>query len=189
MSQIVESAYDKSLQLVNILGILAFANWAERRFIDRILLVTANRSLAKSMRLWCENKDVAFEWRHVKKAQNRQSCRQIFKSAIAPIRAILWLIRYWAARYQLKGVGIKQWQKTDARITFVPYLLNILPDTANKGRYATYYFAHLPETLISDDYKTNWLHLYCGSELIPNTKLARISLISRCLGTGWVRPV
>lgn len=172
MSQIVESAYDKSLQLVNILGILAFTNWAERRFIDRILLVTANRSLAESMRLWCANKDVAFEWRHVKKAQNRQSCRQIFKFPLAPIRAISWLIRYWAARYQLKGVGIKQWQKTYARITFVPYLFNIPQDTANKGRYATYYFAHLPETLLSNGYKTNWLHLYCGSELIPNAKKA-----------------
>ncbi len=172
MSQIVESAYDKSLQLVNILGILAFTNWAERFFIDQILLVTANRSLAESMRRWCANKDVAFEWRHVKKTQNRQSFRHIFKFTLAPIRAISWLLHYWATRYQLKGFGIKQWQKTCAGITFVPYLFNMLPDAANEGRYATYYFAHLPETLISNGYKTNWLHLYCGSELIPNSKKA-----------------
>jgi surface carbohydrate biosynthesis protein (TIGR04326 family) len=165
--------YSKSKQIDDAIRLMAFDKWATNQSISRVVLSTTNQPLAECIRLWCTNLGVVFEWQRITKPIAPLSwVKRIYHAAPQPLQAFAWLAKYLIDRWSLRGVGLKEWQQTDGRVTFFSYLFNLLPDAAKQGRYESRYWAHLPDALQREGCKTNWLHLYVKDVLLPTSKQA-----------------
>jgi surface carbohydrate biosynthesis protein (TIGR04326 family) len=165
--------YSKSKQIDDAIRLMALDEWAKNQSISRVVLSTANHKLAECIRMWCTNLGVVFEWKQITKSiAPRSWVKQIYHAAPHTLQALAWLARYLIDRWQLRGVGLKEWKETDGRITFFSYLFNLVPDEAILSRYKSRYWAHLPDSLQQEGCKTNWLHLYVKDELLPTSKQA-----------------
>jgi surface carbohydrate biosynthesis protein (TIGR04326 family) len=165
--------YSKSKHIADAIRLMAFDEWATNQSISHVVLSTANQSLAECIRLWCTNLGVVFEWQRITKSIAPLSwVKRIYHEAPHTLQALAWLARYLIDRWQLRGVGLKEWQQSDGRITFFSYLFNLVPDAAIQSRYKSRYWAHLPDALQQEACKTNWLHLYVKDELLPTSKQA-----------------
>lgn len=169
MSLLVEKCnYGKSPQIADAIRLMAFDGWAADRTVGSITLTSANRPLAECLRLWWGKLGVAFEWQRLPMSAVYLSWgRRSYQSLPPTLQALAGLLRYLIVRFTLRGAGLKDWQHTDGRVTFVSYLFNLVPDSAKAGKYESPYWAHLPDDLQSEGCKTNWLHLYVKDALLP----------------------
>lgn len=173
MTLFVECSFGKSPQIVNAIRLMAFDEWASGRALSRVVLVSANQPLAECIALWCVTFGVAFEWQPIPKESMRLSLvRRIYRSLPLAQQALAWLLHYLVDRWPLRGVGLKEWRQTDGRVTFVSYLFNLDTEALKEGRYESRYWAHLPDDLLHEGCKTNWLHLYVKDELLPSADKA-----------------
>ncbi len=178
MTSLVEKCnYSKSPQIDTAMRLLAFTAWAVCRDIAKITLASANQPLAKCMRTWCQRSGVPFEWQRVPKPSVPLSwVRRAYSALPIAVQAMTWLPRYLFDRWPLRGVGLGEWRQTEGRVTFVSYLLNLVPDAAKVGRYESRYWAGLPDVLQDQGRKTNWLHLYEKDTLLPTAYIAAETL-------------
>jgi surface carbohydrate biosynthesis protein (TIGR04326 family) len=165
--------YSKSKQIDDVIRLMAFEKWATSRSISHVVLVSANQPLSECVRLWCEKLGIVFEWQRKEKERGRLSWLiRVYQAAPHTFQALVWLIRYVVNRYPLRGVGLKEWQQSDGRVTFFSYLFNLVPDAAKQGNYESRYWGHLPDALKCELSKTNYLHLYVKDALLPTSKHA-----------------
>lgn len=161
MTLLVESSYGKSPQINNAIRLMALDDWVADCAVSRIVLASANQPLAECMRAWCEKLGVSFEWQSWSKPSVHLSrTRRIYRALPLTLQALASLLCRLIDNWPLRSVGLNEWQQTDGQVTFVSYLLNLVPDAAKAGRYESRYWAHLPDDLQSEGCKTNWLHLY-----------------------------
>ena len=165
--------FTKSLQIDNVIRFLAFDQWAKNRNISRVVLATANQQLSECFCAWCLTLGVVFEWNRIlTPVAPKFWIKGIYHARPHSLRGLSWLCRYLIDRWPLRGVGLKAWQQTDGRITFISYLFNLVPEAAKRGHYESRYWGHLPDALQSEAGQTNWLHLYVKDGLLPISKHA-----------------
>lgn len=163
--------YSKSPQIGDAIRLMAFDQWAADRPVDAVLLASANLPLVECIRLWCSKKGVVFDWQRVPgQASKLPRMRRFHEALPKPLQALAWLPRYIFERWALRGVGLVAWRQTQARVTFVSYLFNLVPEAAKEGRYESRYWAHLPDELQREQCKTNWLHLYVKDVCVPGAR-------------------
>jgi surface carbohydrate biosynthesis protein (TIGR04326 family) len=163
---------------------LAFTDWAAGRALNRITLASSNKPLAECLRGWCTTTGIQFEWRRLDKpAESLTWVRRVYAALPLPLQAVVWLVNYLKTRWPLRGVGLQAWRQTEGHITFVSYLFNLVPEAAQAGHYESRYWSELPDSLLSEGSKTNWLHLYIQHELLPNARQAA-NIIRRFNDTG-----
>lgn len=174
MTLLVEKCnYSKSPQIDDAIRLLAFTDWAAEHSITRIKLVSVNQPLAECLRGWCEKSGIQYEWQRLPRSIAPLSwARRVYAALPPAMQALVWLLNYLKARWPLRGVGLQGWQQTEGRITFVSYLFNLVPEAAKTGRYESRYWTQLPEVLLNEGGKTNWLHLYVKDELLPDAHKA-----------------
>lgn len=168
MSLLAEKSYGKSAGIYDSIRMMAFENWALDRSLERVVIVSANQPLVECMRSWSTGSGVAFEWQRMQDEAEKPSwAKRLHQSLPHPLQALIWLVRHLFQCWPLRAVGLSEWRKTKGQVTFVSYLVNLVPGAAKEGRFESSYWAHLPDNLQSEGCKTNWLHLYVKSELLP----------------------
>jgi surface carbohydrate biosynthesis protein (TIGR04326 family) len=169
--------YSKSPQIDTAVKMMAFDEWAERQPICRIRLVSANAALVECFRLWCAKYEVKFEWQPGSQIENRSTWFRRIHNALVPwMQACIWLFRNTIDRWPLRGVGVQKWQASSAKVTFVSYLFNLVPEALAETRYESRYWGSLPQILHREGCKTNWLHLYVKDGLLPTARIAADTL-------------
>jgi len=163
--------FAKSPQIDNVIKLMAFKKWFEGRSYKSISLVSSNVQLAKAMRLLADEINVGFEWRKANKQKTKESLkRRIYNYLPYSLRAFVWLSRHLISRWSLKGVGVGEWKKTKAKITFISYLFNLVPDATKSGRFESRYWTALPHFLEENQVESNWLHIYVEDALLPRAR-------------------
>jgi surface carbohydrate biosynthesis protein (TIGR04326 family) len=161
--------YGGSPEIDDAIRMMTFDDWAADRALGRVTLASANQPLAECMRLWCAKAGVVFTWQRLPKPAAQLSwMRRIYNSLPLALQAWAWLVRYVVIRWPLRGVGLKGWQQTEGKVTFLSYLFNLEPSAVTEGRYESRYWAHLPDTLQREGCKTNWLHLFVKDSVLPS---------------------
>ena len=169
----------KSPQINDAIRLLAFTDWMHGKSAERLVLVSSNPELSECLHNWCRQQGISFVWRRQMRNHIPLSpLRQFY--AILPnfLRALIWLAHQIQSYQALYGVGQKAWRQTQGKITFVSYLFNLLPDSASKGIYESAYWGHLPDLLLKEGIKTNWLHLYVKNSFLPTSKEAAAQIRS-----------
>ena len=163
----------KSVHINDAIRLIAFDEWASNQAIKHLVLATSNKPLAECIQSWCENHSVKFEWRKTAKPEvSLPWMRRIFNAAPHVLQSLVWLFVYLVDRWPLRGVGLKEWRQTDGRTTFFSYSALCAPDSAKDGHYNSGYWDHLPDILLNEQCKTNWLHLYVKDPLMPTSRHA-----------------
>ena len=163
-----KSTYVGSPHITDVIRLMAFDAWATERTLSRVVLASSNQPLAECMRLWCARLNVGFDWRpRPKQSVHLSLVRRAYKVLPLSLQMIVYFIFYFVDRWPLRGVGLKEWQRTNGQVTFFSYLLNLVPNATNEGSFKSRYWANLPEVLQKNGCKTNWLHIYIKDPLHP----------------------
>jgi surface carbohydrate biosynthesis protein (TIGR04326 family) len=175
---IEKSNYGKSPQIDNVIKFLAFEEWAKDKAFDRLVLSSHNNALSESMSLWCARKGISFEWQKVASnpVRNKSYKSYIYHLLPKPIQAFVWFINYLIRRWPLRGIGIDEWRQTKAKVVIVSYLFNLSPKYLIRGKFKSNYWTLLPNKLLGNECKTNWLHIYIEDSLLPTAKHAARAL-------------
>ena len=174
-----KSNYAKSPQIDNIIKLIALEEWLKERQYKKIKLVSPNNDLALSLSLLLKKVHIEFEW--IKQTKNKTDIgffKRFFFSFPLVLQGLIWLIYFIISNWQLRGVGLNEWQNTKGTTTFVSYLFNLEPIEAKKGKYQSKYWTKLSDLMRKKNYPSNWLHLYIRDDLLPSAKKAR-KLIQR----------
>jgi surface carbohydrate biosynthesis protein (TIGR04326 family) len=164
----------KSSHIEDIMRFMAFDNWAESHFINKLTLVSGNSILSECFKLWCARSNVKFnlevlEEQHTK---TQNPIRKIYNSIPLSIQGSIWLIRRIINCIPLWGLGVEQWKKSKGKITFVSYLSNLNEPSSNKGKFKSHFWGELPEVTKNESQNTNWLHMFIEDNFVANAKIA-----------------
>jgi surface carbohydrate biosynthesis protein (TIGR04326 family) len=163
----------KSPKIGVAIRLLAFDFMFRKVRMDRIQLVSCDRDLASSFRLWCKNKNLPFSWDWRSRKQIRVSWGKRWLSSIPrPTQALLWLLHCWFTRSNFRGVGVEDWRKAKGDVTFISYLFNLAPESAQNGRYLSPFWTKLPDILLKHGRDSRWLHFYIKDKTLPSAQKA-----------------
>lgn len=169
--------FAKSPQINVAIKLMAFESWIADQSIGHVVLVTSNAPLADCINSWCSSSGIVFEWQSIPDQSKQSSWRHNFyRSLPYTLQALLWLALYLFQRWPLKGVGLQDWRYSEGGTTFVSYLLNLVPNSLKASRFESKYWGNLPNDLLHDGCKTNWLHIYIKDALLPTARKAAAAI-------------
>lgn len=166
--------FAESPHIDDAIKLLAFESWAAGQSKGRVILVTSKEPLAECIRHWCVNAGILFEWQRLSNKSEPVSClMRVYRYLPHALQAFAWLFLYMIKRWPLKGVGLREWCQSEGQVTFVSYMLNLIPDAIKNRRFESRYWGHLPDDLLRDGCKQNWLHIYVKDPILhPNARKA-----------------
>jgi surface carbohydrate biosynthesis protein (TIGR04326 family) len=165
--------YAKSPQVDNVIKLMAFKEWFEKKSYKRISLVSKNAQLAEAMNLYADELAIGFEWKGIERQRSTRSLiKRIYYRLPNSIQAFVWLTRHLISHWQLKGVGVEKWRNTKAKTTFISYLFNSETNSLNRGDFNSSYWTALPHVLEEHQVETNWLHMYVKHDLLKDANSA-----------------
>jgi surface carbohydrate biosynthesis protein (TIGR04326 family) len=169
----------KSLQIINVLKLLALEELIRTYLVFTIILVSGDKTLVQAFRLWCKNAALEFEWRPLRRRTGFAPwIIRLYHSLPQAVQAGLSLFRYIKHRWPLRQVGTPYLTKSTANITFCSYFDNLDKGAAGQDRFFSFYWTRLPKAIADNGVSTNWLQLYVQDELNPTAQHAQ-GLITR----------
>jgi len=166
--------FAKSPLIEDAIRLFAFDEWAKQlSSIKSVKLVSRNIQLRESLKNWCKNRKIHFEFQYSSDfCEHKPIIRRTYDALPQIIQASVWLLKYLIDRWPLRGIGVELWRSAVGRITFVDYLCNLVPYEADKGRFKSLYWTGLPDALDAISKNSCWLHIYVHNPVIPDAKSA-----------------
>jgi surface carbohydrate biosynthesis protein (TIGR04326 family) len=160
--------YSKSPYIEDIVKLMAFSDWIQGQDYERYILVSSNVALSKSIGLLLRRQNVRFQYikSSRKKEIGRKKVMRFFKKMPYIVQSFFSIIKNISNGFLLKGMAKEDWRKTKAKITFVSYSCNMMPESVNSGSFSSYYWGGLTDLLKSKSIETNWLHIYVKDNLL-----------------------
>lgn len=154
-----------SLQIIDVVKLLALEDLIDVRPDYKIILASGDKTLALSLRLWCWNVGMAFEWQRSKgQASAVPLVRSVYRALPHPLQALAALLRHLGERWPLRKTGTKRLADSAAKVTFCSYLFNLSRSSAQSGRFYTPYWTELHNAIEHDSKGVNWLQLFIKHE-------------------------
>ncbi len=165
--------YSKSPHINEAMRLLALSQWVDScsRPVTLLSIATDNKALVSCLRLWCSARGISLS-QGVTRPKSVSVLNRLYERLTHTLRAISWLPWHLFSTWPLKGIGLKEWQESQGKVTFFSYLINFSASSSEQGRFESNYWAHLPGMFDADGMQTNWLHLYLPSETVRTTKRA-----------------
>jgi len=164
----------KSPQINNIIKLMALELWLHDKKYQKIKFISANEDLSMAVSLLANKMLIDFEWVNEKsKKSNKSLLRRAFQMLPNILKSPIWLLHYIYSNWALKGVGLKEWNQTNATTTFVSYLFNLAPESIKRVKYESPYWGTLTDLIDNNQHSTNWLHIYVKDNILPSAKKAR----------------
>jgi len=170
-----KSNYFKSPQIENIIKLEALHDLIVTKRYKKIKLVSSNNELSGSVKLMIENLGVSFKWKNLpsKANKNQSLVRKFYNRLPYYMKSILWLIRSSIYYWPLRGVGVNAWTNSEAKLTFATYFDNVAG-----GLNSSKYWTVLPDLLIKNEIKSNWLHIFEKDQFTSSPIEAKKKMIS-----------
>ena len=94
--------YSKSPQITDAIRLMAFEKLASDRSYERIVLASANKSLADCIRPWCKELGVSFEWQPTMDDVEKSFwIKRFYQTLPHSVQAIIWFIHNLFNRWPL----------------------------------------------------------------------------------------
>jgi surface carbohydrate biosynthesis protein (TIGR04326 family) len=163
-----------SPQIIGVLKLLALEDLIGHEWRGKVVLASADASLARAFGNWCRNEGRYFEWRPLERARLSQGfMRRVNAVLPARLQALIRFVRLVRERLPLRGAGTAELARSAGRITFCSYLFNLDKAAAKEGRFATSFWTALHAMLDRVSGGVNWLLVYIGHDFVPTTQDAR----------------
>ena len=131
--------YSKSPNITDVIRLLAFEQWVEEgSLIESVKLVSANKALKASFKIWCEQRGVNFVYQNVSSTTKSTSLiMRVYHKLPHSLQACIWLFKHLINRWPFRGVGLDEWKRTEGTHTFITYLFNLEPKALQEGNIDT----------------------------------------------------
>lgn len=169
----LKSSYIDSPPIVDSIRFIAFDEWAKKINAEKIILVSSNKLLAKSLREWSKSRGIKFKYTQMN-SKKKIAGYLIRIYALLPnvLKTLVWLINYLITRLPLRGVGLRQWERASSQLTLISYIFKISNKAADNGHFESPYWGNFSEVLSGHNIKTKWLHLYVRNSTCKTSKEA-----------------
>ena len=163
-----------SFHIVDALKLLTLEKLAGSHSVSSIILVSSNKALAQTLRLWCEKTGLIFDWQPSPDIQETIQARErLYNFLPQPAKAFIWLMRcIWQWWPQTQTIE-HQNQAEHAAMIFVDYLIHLDKKSLTNKRFASNFWTDLVNVLDLSGVQTKWLHQYIQHEMVSSTKQAR----------------
>jgi len=162
--------FAKSPQINDIIRLIMLKDWCQEKKVSDIHLETNKRQLIVSMKNFCEGEGIAFSHSSsLRKKNSIPSLKYLFSLTPYYIQGLAWLILYIISSWRLKGVGVQDWKKSKAKITFVSYLFNIRRGDFTEGKFNSPFWTNIPQTLKEKHIDSNWLHIHVKDKVLKSS--------------------
>jgi surface carbohydrate biosynthesis protein (TIGR04326 family) len=166
--------FSKSPEINDIVKLMALKGWLVDQNYCKIELVSKNGALADSIQILTKKLGIEFKWSKLKSQKSLDGpIKRVYKELPHVFKATFFLLYYLMNRWQLKGLGVKEWKSSTATMTFVSYFFNLSKCVTQKGVYKSGYWTKLPDILKKHAVQSNWLHIYVKSDLLPTASTAK----------------
>lgn len=163
----------KSIQIVNALKLFALEELVVAHSMSTIILVSNDKVLMQTFRLWCKKAGLIFKWQPLQGQTELASLiRKLYRSMPQPIQAIIWLAHYIWQSLSFKQENARQNMDDATEMTFVDYLFNLDERALTMGCFASKFWTGLISVLDHSGRKVHWLHLYIQHKVVKSTKKA-----------------
>jgi len=165
----------KSLYIIHCLKLFVLEELIAGQSVSGITLVSSNRMLAQTFRLWCKSIGLTFNWQvSEEKGEQASWIKEVYRILPQPLQAVIIFLRYL---YQRRPLRQKDAQ-FGSDITVVDYLIHLDQRALTEGSFASNFWTDLVAALDQAGAKVHWLHHYIGHEAVPSPERAR-DLIAR----------
>lgn len=167
MSLIVEKSMLRSPRISQAIKLFALEDYLKGGSFRKITLHSADKTLADSVRFYCEERSMAFAWIRTHKKKTG-----IYFPSV--IKAVVYFFKYVGTRrlFSRSTLDSQGWEKNG--VLFVDYLLNITGTEGNFGAFSSKYWTLLVHALKDLGQKSNWLHLCFISASVPSFQSAKV---------------
>lgn len=166
--------YSKSLEITNVIKLMAFEGWLLNQEFTSINLISSNKALAKSFELLASKLKIKFYFKFTPPIINQKKIvRRVYDFFPHIAKAPIFLIRHVFDRWELKGHCIDNWRKSEASLSFISYFAYLDINHEIKQQFKSDYWTTLPNLLEKQNLKSNWLHIYVKSNDFPSAVSAK----------------
>ena len=155
--------FSKSPHINDAIRLITFSKWARSVAPRSLSYIGPNKNLSKCIELWCKKKNILFKCNVIREPKDLALTKSIYRFLPNAAQALLWATCYIYRSWPLRNIGLDGWRASSANVTFISYLFNFNLNSANEGKFESAYWGTLPDDLLQDGLKTNWLHLYINS--------------------------
>jgi surface carbohydrate biosynthesis protein (TIGR04326 family) len=163
-----KSNIGKSVQINEIIKILAFEKWLEEQNYNKVIVKLGNSKIIKVLSLFFNERNIIFEIDKVLYKEKRK--KKFYKNLPYFIQSLVWLFWKIINIWPLIGVGVDKWSKSNSKITFLSSLINLKKDSVKTGIFKSNYWPILPDLMKKNNCPTNWIHMYSETSDLPNAK-------------------
>ena len=162
-----KSNIGKSIQINEIIKILALEKWLQDKNYTKIIVNLNNSRIIKALTIFFKEKKISFEV--VSKLDNKKKIK-FYKYLPFFIQSLAWLLWKIINVWPLIGVGVSKWCKSNSKITFLTPINNLSKGSVEQGIFKSNYWPILPSLLKKNNYQSNWLHMHNETSDSPITK-------------------
>lgn len=164
----------KSLYILDIFKLLVLEKLVIEHSVSSIVLMSGDKTLVKTFRVWCKNAGLLLKWRP---SQGRISSaswiKKLYHILPRPLQAAIYLARYIWQRWPLRQHNADRNAFNSADMTLVDYLIHLDQKALATGRFVSNFWTELVGALEDSGLKVNWLHHYVQHEAVSSPKQAR----------------
>lgn len=169
-----KSNYSKSIEINNAIKIIAFKYWLNNKDYSKIILYSNNPKLIKAISILCNDIDIELDVKKKLEVRNKfLNNKKFYKYFPKIIQSLGWLLWELISVWPLKGAGVKEWNSSKSKITFLSSMINLDKSSIQKGEFKSNYWPVLPDLLKDNNLNSNWLHMYANTNDLPKTSKAR----------------
>ena len=167
MTRAAERSPWRSDTAATVLRLMALEELLREESPPTVLLVGADRPVARAVRGLCLEAGVQFELGRPLKRSFRVQLRQL-KPHPHTIQAIVLFGQLIWRRWRFRQLGRPTWQSGDNSVFFCSYFVNLERSAAEVGDFRSTYWGEVPEVLNESERGHNWVHLYVGTYNAPD---------------------
>ncbi len=177
MSLQAEKSIWKSPNIGTVIRIFALEEIVLNQKIDKLILVSANKSLHKVLEDFCQNLGISYEWERLSDASSKKlSLNSIYRALPHLLQALIGLTRHLLARWPLRKTENPAWFKGSRSLFFCSYFVQLVAKPSDEDPYYSSYWGDLCVLMRRLGYSGNWLQHYIPCDAVTNPKVA----------LGWV---
>ena len=151
--------YDKSKHIDQVLKVMALNIWLNENHVLSISLNTNEKELNYLFKNLCKQKNIIFS--SVLKNSN-----VFYSFKLLPVFRFINSL-FWLIKYLIKNFKFLVYQRDKLppfeTITFFSYFLNLNKESLKSGEFKSHYWCVLPDIIIDDGIKSNWIHFFVNS--------------------------
>jgi len=168
MSLVAEKSPFKCPRIFDCLRMLSLEEILMSERPVQVLLYSSDKVLVRSIKALCLNLKSTFKQRSLPMKWSRPSLKKIFSILPNPIKAFISLLWYLKNRWSLRNANRPEWLAGDQSVFFFSYFIHLDKARCELNQFYSRQWEVLPDLLHSYNIKTNWIHIFLKSTIVPN---------------------